>query len=79
MKHKHLFIFLLLESLCVMWCYGRPVKYIHRNISRDSALVLAYMDSLRTYKIKADSVIFAEDSLKDNFKTDARFFRFLHL
>lgn len=76
MKHKHLFIFLLLESLCVMWCYGRPVKYIHRNISRDSALVLAYMDSLRTYKIKADSVIFAEDSLKDNFKTDARFFRF---
>lgn len=76
MKHKHLFIFLLLESLCVMWCYGRPVKYIHRNISRDSALVLAYMDSLRTYKIKADSVIFAEDSLKDNFKIDARFFRF---
>lgn len=76
MKRKHLFIFLLLECLCVMWCYGKPIRHARRGISRDSALVVAYLDSLRSYKIKADSLVFAEDSLGGSGKADARFFKF---
>lgn len=69
MKSERLFILILLESLCVMWCIGKPIRHLRRNISRDSALVITYVDSLRAYKAGLDT-------LKGDGKADARFFKF---
>lgn len=76
MKRKHLFIFIILECMYVMGCWGMSAKPLRRNISRDSALVVSYMDSLRTYKLKADSMMAMSGALGDSAVADARFFRF---
>lgn len=58
-----------------MSCLGVSIKHNNRNINRDSSIVASYVDSLKIYKAKMDSLILIADTLSDNERKDARFFR----
>ena len=76
MKRKQLLILIILAFVYVIGGMGKPVRPLNRGISRDSAFVVSYVDSLRAYKAKLDSLTLFKVALDDEGKTDARFFRF---
>ncbi|WP_298454108.1 DUF3078 domain-containing protein [uncultured Prevotella sp.] len=75
MKQKALLIFITLQCLYVLACTGKPAKPLNRIISKDSTLVVLYIDSLRTYKAKMDSSMLYNIALGNDNNDDARFFR----
>lgn len=75
MKQKALLISITLQCLYVLACTGKPAKPLNRIISKDSTLVVLYIDSLRTYKAKMDSSMLYNIALGNDNNDDARFFR----
>lgn len=75
MKRNQLLMLIILGFVCVMSCLGNPVKHSSHSISRDSFIVVSYMDSLKQLKARTDSILFSEDFMRGDAEPDARYFR----
>lgn len=71
-------LFMIVLAVClagsVSGQIGRHRHLVHKS-NADTAVVVAYMDSLRSYKAKTDSLYRLRDSLAMRPDVDARFFR----
>lgn len=78
MNQKHLFIIILL-FVCSCFSYGMDYRrrYIPRShkVVNDSAVVMAYTDSLLSYKVKIDSIFREKAILEPDSSFDSKFFR----
>ena len=75
MRLKLIFAVLLSCFVCVVYGQKKSSRNrIHRELS-DTSVVVAYMDSLRSYKVRLDSLSHVNDSLGIAPEPDSRYFR----
>ena len=72
----------LFTSIILLWCtfaaYGqkRPhIRHNHKRTNVDTAITQAYMDSLKTFKAKTDSIFRINESLDTFPENDPRYFK----
>lgn len=56
MKSKFLFISILLGCASALYGNGLRSRYYKHRITKDTSVVVAYIDSLRAYRVKTDSL-----------------------
>jgi len=72
----------LFTSIILLWCtfaaYGqkRPhIRHNHKRTNVDTAITQAYMDSLKTFKAKTDSIFRINESMDTFRENDPRYFK----
>lgn len=72
----------LFTSIILLWCtfaaYGqkRPhIRHNHKRTNVDTAITQAYMDSLKTFKAKTDSIFRINESMDTFPENDPRYFK----
>lgn len=75
MKFKLLLTVILSCVVGSAFCQARLGRRISHRERPDTSIVVAYMDSLKAYKAKADTLLRKADSLQVSAPSDPRFFR----
>lgn len=75
MRARLLFIIVLVSLTEVVYGQARRYRRPFHKVNQASQVVTAYIDSLRQYKAKADSLSALADSLSVSPEDDSRFFR----